>query len=319
MSYAGSQIEQFSNPNVYFLGAPTGVPEGHVNAQGLPDAADNARVLNENIPAAAAWKTSRFTTLDAPRLIEDDTLFRLEITGPNAGLYTVEWTSDYQTWVPLSDYVLYGDSIEVTDDVGSDAHRFYRAKSGDNYLGTQVGYIKKTVPSGYSMIANQLESGHNTVGALFPAVPDGTQLYKWIEGKQTWTVNTFNFGEWDHPEITLHPGEGMIVRNGSAPFNVSFVGHVNATLHNRVPLQLAIRSSALPQSGKLSAVLNYVPLDPGHQVYLINGSTGSYSTFTWEGDGWAPFEPFVEMGEAFWCRNPRNAFIWERILWSWPD
>lgn len=48
----GLQIPYFSNPDLTFLGVPLGVPAGEVNA------ADNARALNENAAAVAAFGSS---------------------------------------------------------------------------------------------------------------------------------------------------------------------------------------------------------------------------------------------------------------------
>lgn len=50
MAYApGSPIPYFSNPNVKFLGAPTGIPDGQANS------ADNARTINNTSPTAMAF------------------------------------------------------------------------------------------------------------------------------------------------------------------------------------------------------------------------------------------------------------------------
>lgn len=53
MSYVpGVWIPHFSNPEVSFLGVPTGV------AAGTPDAADNARTINQTAPSVAAYRNA---------------------------------------------------------------------------------------------------------------------------------------------------------------------------------------------------------------------------------------------------------------------
>jgi hypothetical protein len=54
------------------------------------------------------------------------------------------------------------------------------AASAQVYSVNVVGYINVAVPPGFSMIANQLDSGNNTVGSLMPSVPELTVLYKFV-------------------------------------------------------------------------------------------------------------------------------------------
>jgi alpha-tubulin suppressor-like RCC1 family protein len=51
MSYAGQGIGHFSNPNVSYMGAPTGVPEEDTNRS-----ADGAKTLNQTIPVTARYR-----------------------------------------------------------------------------------------------------------------------------------------------------------------------------------------------------------------------------------------------------------------------
>jgi hypothetical protein len=160
-----------------------------------------------------------------------------------------------------------------------------------------------------------LENLGNDFATLLPKAPEGVQVYKWIEGRQRWQANTFTLGAWDDPAMTLHPGEGVVIHNGTgAPWTIGFVGSPNQALHNRVPLQDSIRSSAIPESGSLSRVLGCRPFGPGVQLFRMTSPSGSYTAYTWDGESWSPEEPVLEWGEAFWCRNTLNAFIWERVL-----
>ena len=302
MSYGGSQFQQFSNPNRFFCNAPTGIREGHVDAEGYPDAADNTLTLNRASPYVAAMRTPQVTLLESPRLSRDGARFEFRISGSESGLCTIEHTMDLRVWTLLRHCQLDGEGVELADAVAGQAARFYRVSTPAGAVSTRIGFIKKTVPTGLSMIANQLDGLDNTVAELFPAAPDGTQIYWWIEGLQKWECVAFNLGEWDNPALTLHPGEGALIRNPGEPFDVFFVGEVPQAHHNRVPTQRAVRSFSLPQAGLLSSELGYVPFGAGGQVYRMAG--GRYKTFLWDGDAWSPEEPTLELGEAFWCVNP---------------
>lgn len=319
MSYRGSQIEQFSNPDRYFMGAPTGVPEFHVDPDGNPDAADIRLTMNRYLPyVTGGGRPSRISVLSGPSLTQDGSEFSFEVSTTATGSCTVESSSDLDRWAPLTTVDLAGESVVIDDSRSGARQRFYRARIDGRPIATQVGFIVKVLPPGFSMLANQLETRQNLIGTLMPDVPEGTQVYKWIEGLSEWAVNTFSLGWWDDPVMTLHPGEGVIIRNPApTPFTVTFVGEVNGALHNRVPVGESIRSSAIAQGGLLSATLRFRPVGPGAQVIrMINGR---YAVYTLDEEGWSPSEPVMELGEAFWCRNPVNPFIWERVLRSGAD
>jgi hypothetical protein len=315
MSYVGSPIDQFSNPDRYFLSAPTGLKEGHVNPEGKPDAADIAGFLNQSVLAAAQWEPTRIAVVDNIHLADDGSSFGFRIAGASAGNCLVESSADFLSWRCLSQIVLTGPNTTITDPSASDACRFYRTRLGESGIASYVGYVRKVVPPGWSMIANPLVAPDNSISALLTDAPEGTEVYKWDEGQQRWSYNSCEFGEWSDPEMTLYPGEGVFVRNnGGASFEIKFVGEMNQAFQDRVPLQFSIRGSAVPQAGGLSSVLQYVPFGPGGQILRLAGSGGQYSCYTFDGEAWSPSEPSIKVGEAFWCRNPINALIWQHVL-----
>jgi hypothetical protein len=311
MSYDCCQFQEFSNPNRFFRGAATGIPEGHLDEAGYSDAADNVSTLNRSVLYAAGTRIPQAAFLEAPRITAAGTQFKFQVSGPVTGLCTIERSADRRSWTVLTNCWLDGTVTEVSDSPAGTA-QYYRARLGGRWFSTRLGYVKKELPVGFSMVANPLDGVDNTVAFLFPALPEGTQLYKWIEGRQVWQCNSFSLGEWDDPAMTLHPGEGVVVRNQSgAPLSIAFAGEVLPAFHNRVPGQLSIRSSATPDSGLLTSVLNYIPFGAGGQVFrMVNGV---YAAYTWDGGSWSPEEPVIEVGEAFWCRNPVNPLTWFRV------
>ena len=315
MSYVGSQIQQFSSPERFFLGEATGLPEGHVNRFGEPDAADNVLALNRRVPYTALSLAPQVVGMEALGLSADGGEFRFRIAGPGLDRTSVEFTSDWNSWSVLTECDVTPEGTEIVDGNVRNSWRFYRPAVQEGRTSVQIGYVIKTIPAGYSMIANPLEAKNNTVASLLPAVPDGMLVYKWIEGRQAWTCNSYSFGEWDDPTMTLPPGEGAIVKNPTgAPFTVHFVGEVNQACYNRVPIQHSIRSATMPQAGGLSSVLKYQPFDSGGKVFRMTHADGRYTVYQWEDGHWLPEEPQIEIGEAFWCQNPINAFNWQALL-----
>jgi hypothetical protein len=180
-----------------------------------------------------------------------------------------------------------------------------------------VGYINLDVPAGFSMIANQLNNnGNNTLPALIPAPPGGTTVFKFVgSGFQQATYDEL-FGEWSGDAITLVPGEGAFIRTPTA-FKVTFVGEVSTgNLQNSIPAGFSIRSSQVPQAGKLVADLKYTPAG-GDTIFLFNTTSGQYDQATWDDlfGEWtgAIGEPTIKVGEAFWVKKVA-AGSWDRTF-----
>ncbi len=215
----------------------------------------------------------------------------------------------------LGNYSLSAGSFAVSDTIGS-VNRFYRAKLGTAYLGTQVGFIKKTASDGYSMIANQLDNGDNTIATLFPGVPTGTTLFKWDESAQQYVSSVYAGDQWDSPSMTLHPGEGAVLQTGGT-LALRFVGQVRDAFLIPLPHGMAIRSSPVPQSGGITSALAYPGTHLGDQVSQMTDASGTYATYSWNLSAWTPSEPIIGIGESFWS-NKVNEESWKRVFWTWP-
>lgn len=181
------------------------------------------------------------------------------------------------------------------------------------YSVNAVGYINLSIPVGFSMIANQLDkgAGNNTVANIFGATtPEGTTLYKY--NGTSYDINTFEFGEWGTPAMTLNPGEGAFIKTGTA-FTVTLVGEVpQGTLNNAIPTGFSIRSSIVPQSAALNT-MGYVA-DEGDTVYRWANATGSYSIATYEFGEWpGGAAPAPAVGEAFFLKTS-TAKTWTRTF-----
>jgi hypothetical protein len=183
-----------------------------------------------------------------------------------------------------------------------------------------VGYVNVTVPAnGFYMVANQLDTGNNTLGNVIPTASDGAQFYKY---NGTYTTATYDatLPGWDNPAVTLNPGEGGFFHNNTAsPVTVTFVGEVKqGTLNNQLPAGFAIRSSIVPQQGTLQDL--GIPItgtgspSDGDQVYVYNGTYTS-STFDSTIPGWdtpgSPGGPTVAVGQAFFIKSA-TAYTWTR-------
>jgi hypothetical protein len=190
------------------------------------------------------------------------------------------------------------------------------------YSVNAVGYVNVAFPQGFSIRANPLNATpNNALGNIFDAavVPLGTKLYRYDTSVTPATFRIYTFDTQDDESnnwgtgnaVALNPGEGFFVK-ATAAFTNTFVGEVpqGAASNQAVKQGFALKSSVVPQSGRLDTVLGY-PAELGDKVYRLNpdGKTYKVSTFE-EGDEpgstqWTQ-DPTLIVGEGFWLLSKSN-------------
>jgi len=157
------------------------------------------------------------------------------------------------------------------------------------YSVNAVGYVQQVLQPGvFTMIANPLNTTNNSLGSLFPTMPNGTQIFKW--NGSTYDIAARVRGAWDHPEYTLNPGEGSFIQLGGAgPFTNTYVGEVlQGSLTNATtgPGYFML-SSQVPQNGDADS-LNLTPaLSNGDAVYEFNAGSNQYDIWSRVRGSWA--------------------------------
>jgi len=161
-----------------------------------------------------------------------------------------------------------------------------------------VGYVNKTIPTGFSIISNPLDNGANTVASLFASVPDNVTIFRF--NGTTYTSQTSD-GGFPQGSQVIAPGEGFFIRNSSgAAFTTTFVGQISAgTSTNPIPTGFSIKASMIPQAGKVTTDLS-LPAQDNDTVYKFNNATSGYSSATYDG-GWG-LEPVVDVAEGFFYK-----------------
>jgi hypothetical protein len=171
-----------------------------------------------------------------------------------------------------------------------------------------VGYVNVTVTNGqFAMIANPLQAPTNTLGALLPNVPPGTQAYKWNGSSyDAYVLDEFELVWLPHGNTSLAPGEGIFIKNNATTnLTLTFVGEVlQGPLTNALPAGYEIRSSKVPQSGRVTTDL-LLPGRPGDQIFKWDPALGRYDAFTFDefDPVWLPSEPVIGVGESFFVRK----------------
>jgi hypothetical protein len=200
------------------------------------------------------------------------------------------------------------------------------------YSVNMVGYINKTLPTGFSLVANQLNaSPDNKITTLLPTPPNSTTVYKFNGSTYDSMIYVTGLG-WDDggtgvaATMKADPGEGVFIfvdpTEAPSGLPITFVGEVqlNSTLNIGAGFQVV--SSVLPQSlpleGAPPAGLAFTPQN-GDVVYRFNPATDLYLTdeFT-QGLGWTGDSngsaPTPQIGEAFFLNSATGGRSWTRTF-----
>jgi len=170
-----------------------------------------------------------------------------------------------------------------------------------------VGYYNLPITAGqWYLIANQLNTTNNSIGAVLANAPDGAQLQKYSGSYQPYVYDALQPGWTPDGNATLNPGEGAFFKSPQAT-TITFVGEVlQGNLTNTLPINAyAIRSSMVPQAGIPSVLA--IPGEDGDQLQTYRG--GSYQPYVYDAlqPGWTPTDPNLNVGEAFFYKKSPTA------------
>lgn len=255
----------------------------------------------------------------------DELGFQFEIRGLSGMICQVEGSDNLIAWSPLPDpheptlvtLPAGGIATYLDGQAAGYSCRFYRVRSDSILSFNSLGYMGVNIPTGSSMIANQLDNpAGSRVGVLLPNAPDETVLYKWNGTTYDITEYFAGYG-WDDPNMTLNPGEGVFVEPGAAT-TFTFIGDTRqGMLASSFPSGFSIRSSIAPQAGPIDTALGFGPID-GDMIYRLNNGLGTYETHEYIGsfDVWDPAVPIIRLGESFWI-GTMTARTWGREFTVW--
>lgn len=194
-----------------------------------------------------------------------------------------------------------------------------------------VGYVNKTIPSGYSILANPLKAGA-TNGANEIMTPiDGSQYLTWNGAGYDYVSYDTGFGGWIDGAFnpanppSLPPGKAFFFFNPVAATTNTFVGEVvpgpGATNSLNLVSGYNFVGSVLPASASdITAAPVRLPLIDGMQILQWNGASYNYSSYDTGFGGWidGSFNPIAApsytIGDGFFLFNPVAAQGWQQWL-----
>jgi hypothetical protein len=177
-----------------------------------------------------------------------------------------------------------------------------------------VGYINLQLPTGFSLIANQLNANPtpgngNRVVNLLPAPPNNTAIFKFNKVSGGFDVMNFVDNAYDSDAFALNPGEGAFVSIDPefAPTGATFT-FVGEVIKNggSVPIDngFQVVSSLIPQTGPLGGVLEFAPKE-SDVVFRFNNATGGYDVANYVDGAWdvGGDGPSLRIGEAIFLAS----------------
>lgn len=221
------------------------------------------------------------------------------------------WASpDLMNWNIIASDASVADTVDYVDsDASKFSHRYYRVIAEAVPSDNVIGFVTINIPPAFSMIANPVSAPNNAISALFPKMPDNTTINKFDTRMFKLTENTVKGGKWSSPTETLVPGEGAIFFNPTTDYkSLNLVGEVmQGNLFNSIPAGFSIRSSLVPQPGRLHTDLAF-PAADGDVVHLFDRDRQQYVIFNYDPKSWNSNPPVVGVGESFWVgkTSPAN-------------
>ena len=239
--------------------------------------------------------------------------FQVRLSGGTA--YELQASSDMKNWKSIHSDTSLGETVEYLDtEAFNFSFRFYRGLCGQAASKNILGYASVALPPGFSMVANPFNAPSNRVEALFPEMPEGMMLSKFDTSLFRLTNNSVKDGKWTNPNEMFVPGEGAIIFNPTTEFKtLNFVGDVSqGRLTNPIPAGMSIRSSLVPQPGRLHTDLGF-PIGEGDVINVFDRDQQKYTVYPYSVESWERNPPIIGVGESFWIgkKHPGN---WVRNL-----
>ena len=182
------------------------------------------------------------------------------------------------------------------------------------YSQNAVGYINLNLPQGFSMIANQLKSGGNTLAEVIPNPPPGTLVYKLVGANFViGTFDEFDLNWGANAGLAVPPGTGLFIALPN-PATVTFVGEVpQGSLSTPTPTGFSLVGSQVPQAGPVTD-LNLIA-GPGDTIYKFANNNYSIFTFDEFDLAWTPSIPNLAVGEGIYLnRVAGSPATWARTF-----
>ncbi|MGC8742625.1 MAG: hypothetical protein ACP5T0_01945 [Verrucomicrobiia bacterium] len=235
--------------------------------------------------------------------------FKFQIKTAVAGEYQIYVSTNLNTWVSIANGKVNQNILEYVDsDASKSGFRCYRVVVNGKASENIIGYATINLPPGFALIANPFKNQDNTIQKLFLDMPNGATINKFENLKFRLVENQLKEGRWSSPNETLSPGEGAIIFNPTDEYRlISFCGEVlQGRILNPIPAGFSIKSSMLPQAGRLFEDLQF-PVGEGDIIHIFDKDRQKYNIYSYDPKEREINSPIVGVGESFWVGKKSTA------------
>ncbi|MGC8887128.1 MAG: hypothetical protein ACP5MG_08215 [Verrucomicrobiia bacterium] len=236
--------------------------------------------------------------------------FKFQIKSAAGAEFQIYASTNLITWINIAQGKTNQGIVDYVDPEASRlGYRFYRVVVNSTVSENIIGYVTINLPPGFAMIANPFKNQDNTIQRLLADMPDGTTFNKFDNLKFKLVENQLKNGRWSHPNDIFSPGEGAIIYNPMDEYRpLCFAGEVlQGQILNPIPAGFSIKSSMLPQAGRLHDDLQF-PVADGDIIHIFDRDRQKYNVFCYDPKQWSINPPIVGIGESFWVgkKSPAN-------------
>ncbi len=192
------------------------------------------------------------------------------------------------------------------------------------YSVNMVGYINLTTPPGFSLVANQLTTGGNTLNQVLPLPADMVEAQVFTFSNNNSNVDIYDGSAWldnnsgNPSTTTIAPGKGFFFYNPKTTnVTVTLVGEVmTGTNSVTLPPGYKLVSTIVPQQLSLSAANGFPQV---LETLYLTFANNNYTTLINDGSQWLdnstgnPVDAQPAVGQGFFIYNPGSTdMTWTR-------
>ena len=184
-----------------------------------------------------------------------------------------------------------------------------------------VGYYNITVPNGYTLCANQLNTGSNQIGQVLPTPPDDALVLTFAGGAYNTDIASggawYDYNSAAPSTTTLPPGKGWFYNNPGAATTLTLVGEVpqGPALPVGLPNGYGLVGTYTPQALELVAANQFPIVD---DMLHLSFAAGAYTVSIASGGAWFdynsanPVTITPAVGQGYFINNPGASTTWTR-------
>jgi hypothetical protein len=185
-----------------------------------------------------------------------------------------------------------------------------------------VGYYNITVAGGaYTLCANQLNAGANSIGEVLPTPPDDALVLTFASGSYSTDIAAggawYDYNSAEPSTTVLAPGKGWFYNNPGATTTLTMVGEVpQGQVNVALPANYGLVGTYTPQALELSAANGFPIADD----MLHLSFNGNYTISIAAGGSWYdynsadPVTIIPAVGQGYFINNPGAATTWARTF-----